>query len=143
MEHRNYIDFVVSGQSLGQLFDIERMNLIGTFGWIKNQAIELNLIDEFLGKSIPELPTGRSSFYVCKECGEIECGAITAQIEFTESRVVWKNFGYERSYDESGPRLDDYKTVGPYFFDLKQYTKVFEMLKEKRINNSEINYGNG
>lgn len=78
VEHRNYIDFVVSGQSLGQLFDIERMNLIGTFGWIKNQAIELNLIDEFLGKSIPELPTGRSSFYVCKECGEIECGAITA-----------------------------------------------------------------
>lgn len=77
---RKYIDFIVSGQSLGQLFGPPDLDLIGTFGWTDNKEYENNQIDEFLGFTKPELKTGRTCFYVCPACGDIGCGAITAKI---------------------------------------------------------------
>lgn len=124
---RKYIDFIVSGQSLGQLFGLPDFDLIGTFGWTDNKEYENTQIDEFLGLFKPALETGRTCFYVCPECGDIGCGAITAKIEVTEKNVIWKDFGYENNYSE--PDLTDYKEIGPFTFDKKQYLEIFEGLK--------------
>ena len=59
---RNYIDFIVSGQSLGQLFGLPDFDLIGTFGWTDEQEVENKHINEFLGIEKPELKSGRISF---------------------------------------------------------------------------------
>ena len=64
---RKYIDFIVSGQSLGQVFGLPDFDLIGTFGWTDNKEYENKQIDEFLGLTKPELATGRTCFYVCPE----------------------------------------------------------------------------
>lgn len=122
---RKYFDFIVSGQSLGQLFGLPDFDLIGTFGWTDNK--ENTQIDEFLGHAKPELETGRTCFYVCPECGDIGCGAITAKIEVTEKDVIWKDFGYENNYSE--PDLTDYKAIEPFTFDKKQYFEIPEGLK--------------
>ena len=127
---RKYIDFIVSGQSLGQLFRLSEFDLIGVFGWTENVEYENKQIDEFLGRQKPELETGRTSFYVCSECGDIGCGAITAKIEVTEKSVIWKDFGYENNY--SKPDLIDYKEIGPFIFDKNEYIKTFELLKNER-----------
>lgn len=127
---RRYIDFVVSGQSLGQLLDIVTVDLIGTFGWTDNMACELDEIDEFTGVKLPVLDTGRSGFYVCPECGELTCGGITALIEVTEKTVTWKAFGYERSYSDAEPDLDSYAHIGPYLFDKQQYVTLFQDYKK-------------
>lgn len=84
-------------------------------------------IYEFLGLTKPELETGRTCFYVCPECGDIGCGAITAKIEVTEKNVIWKDFGYENNYSE--PDLTDYKEIGPFTFDKKQYLEIIDGLK--------------
>lgn len=124
---RKYIDFIVSGQSLEQLFGLSDLDIIGAFGWTENKEDENKKIKEFLGIEKPELETGRTCFYVCPECGDIGCGAITAKIEVTDNNVIWKDFGYENNYSE--PDLADYKEVGPFFFDKKQYFKTLEGLK--------------
>ena len=124
---RNYIDFIVSGQSLGQIFGIPNFDRIGTFGWSPNKEYENNRIDEFLGIAEPELTSGRTSFYVCPQCGDIGCGAITATIEVTDTLVIWKDFGYEDDYSE--PELADYKQIGPFTFDKTEYFAVIETLK--------------
>lgn len=124
---RKYIDFIVSGQSLGQLFGLPDLDLIGTFCWTDNNKFENKQIDEFLGLAKPELETGRTCFYVCPECGDIGCGAITAKIELTEKNVIWKEFGYENNYSE--PNLTNYQDIGPFTFDKKQYLEILEGLK--------------
>jgi len=124
---RKYIDFIVSGQSLGQLFGLPDFDLIGTFGWSDNKEYEDKQIDEFLGLVKSELESGRTCFYVCPECGDIGCGAITGIIEVTEKNVIWKDFGYENNYSE--PDLTDYKEIGPFTFDKKQYLTILERLK--------------
>jgi hypothetical protein len=126
---RKYIDFIVSGQSLGQLFGLPDFDLIGTFGWTENIEYEIRQVDEFLGLEKPELLTGRTCFYVCPECGDIGCGAITAKIELTDSTVIWKNFGYENNYSE--PDLTDYAEIGPFVFDKADYFKTIESIKSK------------
>ncbi len=128
---RKYIDFIVSGQSLGQLFGLPDLDLIGTFGWTENKEYENKQIDEFLGLITPELKTGRTCFYVCPECGDIGCGAITAKIEVTEKNVIWKDFGYENNYSE--PDLTGYKEIGPFTFDKKQYCTLLKGLKTLAI----------
>lgn len=124
---RNYIDFIVSGKSLGQLLGLPELDLIGTFGWSKNKEYENRNIGEFLGLEKPELDTGRTSFYVCSECGDIGCGAITAKIEISDKDVIWKDFGYENNYSE--PHLTDYKEIGPFIFDKTEYIMTLEQLK--------------
>jgi len=124
---RKYIDFIVSGQSLGQLFGLPDFDLIGTFGWTENKEYENKHIDEFLGIEKAELETGRTCFYVCAECGDIGCGAITAKIEVNDNNIIWKDFGYENNYSE--PDLTDYKQIGPFIFDKRQYCKTLEGIK--------------
>lgn len=124
---RKYIDFIVSGQSLGQLFGLPNFDFIGTFGWSDNKEYENKQIDEFLGLVKPELETGRTCLYVCPECGDIGCGAFTAKIEVIDTNVIWSDFGYENDYKE--PNLTDYKNLGPFIFDKKQYVETLEGLK--------------
>lgn len=125
---REYIDFVVSGQSLGQLLGVSKFDLIGTFGWSVNKEYENNLLDEFLGNTLPELETGRSCFYVCPECGDIGCGAISAKIEVTDDKVIWMTFAYENNYSEPDLKVyDDYMDIGPFTFDKSQYISTLRM----------------
>lgn len=88
---RHYIEFIVSGKSLGQLFGLPDFDLIGTLGWTDNKECENKQIDEFLGLAKPELTTG-ADLLLCMSrvwrhwlrC----CGAITATIEVTDKYVV-------------------------------------------------------
>ncbi|MBL7931258.1 MAG: hypothetical protein JNL60_05135 [Bacteroidia bacterium] len=124
---RKYVDFIVSGQSLGQTFGLPDFDLIGIFGWTENNDEENKQLDEFLGKRSSDLETGRTMFYVCPECGDIGCGAITAKIVMTENKVIWKDFGYENNYNE--PTLADYKAILPLEFDKADYVKTLEKLR--------------
>lgn len=126
---RRYLDFVVSDQSLSQAFALPelKLDLIGTFGWTENKAEEHRQLDQFSGLLPPDLTTGRISFYVCPLCGDIGCGAITGVIEVTDTRVIWKDFGYETDYE--APELTEYTHVGPFVFDKKAYIQVLEEIR--------------
>jgi hypothetical protein len=125
---RKYIDFIISGLSLGQSLGLPKLDLIGTFGWSQNKEYENQQIDEFLGSKKPELRTGRTPFYICPECGDISCGAITAKIEVSDKWVIWKDFGFENDYSE--PDFSDYKAIGPFIFDKDEYFKIIGQLKQ-------------
>ena len=47
-----------------------------------------------------DLPNNRRSIFVCGECGDISCGAITAVVTRQGDRISWSDFGYENNYDE-------------------------------------------
>jgi hypothetical protein len=58
-----------------------------------------------------DLSADRSSSFICSECGDIGCGAITALVVRDGHSIVWKTFGYENNYEEN-ILLDDYKQIG-------------------------------
>lgn len=127
---RKYVDFIVSGQSLGELFGLSKIDLVGVFGWTTNKQEEERQLKVFLGYVEPELESGRTCFYVCGECGDIGCGAITAQIEITATEVTWKDFGYQSN--NSIPHLEDYREVGPFTFDRVAYTQVLKTIRNRK-----------
>ena len=123
---RSCMDFIVSGQSVKTRLNSDDMDLISPFGW-GDENYEREIIKEFIGLKKPEISTGRIMIYVCPECADIGCGCISADIEITTDKVIWKNFGYENNYSDID--FDSYKDVAPIEFDKADYLKKFQNLK--------------
>jgi hypothetical protein len=62
--------------------------------------------------------------YVCGECGDLGCGAITAIVERTPEGFVWRNFAFENNYDATMTDLEPYRGVGPFFFNEAEYLQA-------------------
>lgn len=122
---RNYFDFIVSGQSVKTLLKADGLDLISPFGW-GDKNYEQELIKEFTGLKRSEIPSGRIMLYICPECGDIGCGAITADIEINDDKVIWKNFGYENNDSEID--FESYKGIEPFQFDKADYLTKFGKL---------------
>lgn len=132
-QERPYIDFIIGGQSLAQLLDANPIHLIGNFGWGINPTYEMALIQAFLLEKPSELPNGRTMFYVCPECGDIGCGAITGLITETAQHIIWRDFAYENNYAPYD--LSEYAFLGPFLFEKTLYKQLMESLK-KEIENT-------
>ena len=115
---QKYLDFTIDGQSLGELLQVGDM--IGCLGWGKPEY-EGEAAQVLLLNAPSSLETGRAMLYICPECGDIGCGAITVQVEMTEEYFVWRGFGYENDYDLSMLELSQYQEFGPYFFNKAVY----------------------
>jgi hypothetical protein len=63
--------------------------------------------------------------YVCPECGDIGCGAITAVIKDYGSSIVWSDFGYETDYGGIG---ETYDQIVPIEFGRADYFSAFSKL---------------
>jgi hypothetical protein len=66
--------------------------------------------------------------FICSECGDIGCGAITALVARDGHSIVWKAFGYENNY-EKNILFDDYKQIGPFTFDLEHYERTLKAVR--------------
>jgi len=56
-------------------------------------------VDRLLGSVPGDAPEGRVAVYVCAECGELNCGAVTVEVRRSEETVQWLSWGYENGYD--------------------------------------------
>lgn len=122
---RHYMDFSVSGESLKKVLGQEDADLISPFGWGDNKDYNKRILRVFRLQEQPELSTGRVAIYICPECGDIDCGAITATIQDLGDRIVWKDFGYETDY---GGLSETYPQIAPIEFDRQSYFQAFSKL---------------
>ena len=116
-----YLDFVIDGQSLGETLKCGDMIGCLGWGWPEYEADSANVL---LLQRASLLETDRAMIYVCRECGDIGCGAITAQVEEVEGLIIWRDFGYENNYDPLTPDLKEYAEVGPFLFDKTRYQQT-------------------
>jgi hypothetical protein len=122
---REYFDFIVSGKSLKTFLNIETADFITLFGWGTNQEYDRHILNVFRLKEKSQLTSGRVMIYVCPECGDIDCGAITATIKDFGDRIIWGDFGYETDY---GGLTETYDQVKPIEFDRTSYFAAFSKL---------------
>jgi len=119
---RHFLDFVVDGQSLWKALG-ERHDMVSTL-CVEYSADETEkAVSRLLLREKADLPNERRSFFVCSECGDLACGAITAVVERQAETIMWKAFGYENTY-EAKVWLDAYSTVGPFTFNATAYERT-------------------
>ncbi len=76
----------------------------------------------------PPLPHGRVPIYICAECGDLGCGAVTATIEQLEDHVYWRDFSYENGYEPFNPE-DVFAGVGPFTFERGAYLATLDAFR--------------
>jgi hypothetical protein len=119
---RHFLDFVIDGESLwGKVGKpLDAVSVI-CFEFSRDETIAA--VNRLLLTEKAIIPRDRRALFICSECGDIGCGAVTAFVVRDGQSVVWRDFGYENDYEEN-MRLDEYKQVGPYMFDWKEYESV-------------------
>jgi hypothetical protein len=89
----------------------------------------INAANRLLLTESAVIPNHRRSLFICSECGDIGCGAVTALVIRNGSSIVWKNFGYENNYEEN-VLFDDYRQFGPFTFDFAHYERALRQAIE-------------
>ena len=118
---RVFADLVVDGQPLSGVAG-RRGDLVSVLGW-GTHASQDSVVARLLGDAPAPLPDGRQPLYVCAECGDVECGALTVVIEKSGNEIVWRDFDYETGMDIDPPDLDRpaFADVGPFRFARADY----------------------
>jgi hypothetical protein len=130
---RRFFDVIVDGASLwerlGKPRDLVSV-LCGDFALPET----LKAADRLVLRSDADLPNNRRSLFVCAECGDLGCGAVSVLVTRVADQIVWSDFGYENTYEEQILR-EGYDSIGPLHFDSTVYEleflKVMAELKSK------------
>lgn len=114
---RHTTDFIINGVSLFAATGASQSDLCGRFargdrsGNRRLQAIfMLQAPDEPYG-----LPPGEVAFFVCPECGDLECGAVRGTIARDGPDIVWSDFTNSLSLSAL------HEQRGPFHFPQAEY----------------------
>ena len=64
----------------------------------------------------PSLGGNREPVFVCAECGDLGCGAVTARISASKGLAEWSDFAWENTWEEK-PYRKGYEDIGPFLFE--------------------------
>jgi hypothetical protein len=116
---REYLDFIVDGQPLSPQI---RRDLVSTLGW-SVPAANAEAVARLMIKESADLANHRHTLYVCPECGDLACGAVTVLIERDGDRIVWRDFAFQNENNEKAHR-EKIEGLGPFQFERVQYRKA-------------------
>lgn len=132
---RHFLDFVVNGQSLWEKIGKQR-DLVSVICYEYAREETIKAANRLLLTEKPVIPANRRSLFICSECGDFGCGAVTAMVVREGHSIVWKDFGFENDYEDN-ILTDDYKQIGPYAFDFAHYEtalrQAIDSLKDLKI----------
>lgn len=117
---RDFLDFVIDGHSLSAVVGDQ----ISCLGWLVPEE-NARAARRLLLEEPADLPDNRRSLYVCPECGDIGCGAVSLVVESIGNKIIWRDFGYENNY-EGEVRADGFEDLGPFVFDRSEYENVIK-----------------
>lgn len=120
---RRYRDFVIDGISFSQRIAAD---VISPFGW-GSHGSQLEAVDRLRRKAPADLPGNRTSIYVCPECGDLGCGALSAVVEGGSGVVIWRDFGLQTPHDPEVQHAG-FEQLGPFTFDGREYHEVLGRL---------------
>ena len=125
-----YLDWIVDDVSLRELVDPAFDTTFDLVGWLDDawSAGAVEALRRLLGEAPPDLPSGRTSLYVCPECADLGCGAVTAAVRFDRTTVMWSDVGWETDYD---PDMAEPASLAPLVFDRTEYEQTLRAALER------------
>ena len=91
-----FLDWTVNGVLLRSMLGWARPPLMTTClrsGWVLEPV--LASLASLTVASSGEFPDGRAAILVCEQCGDLECGALSARIDIGDGVVHWADFGWQ------------------------------------------------
>jgi hypothetical protein len=121
---RVYAEFLIDGMPLSAIAKRMASDNISSLGWGAKEFQD-QIVSRLLVESEPA-SDDRVPLYVCPECGDLACGALTAKVERDGNDIVWSDFAYETGLDLDPPDLNRpvFADVGPYRFAVSKYEPV-------------------
>ena len=126
---RTYIDFKIDGSSIGERLGMLGYDLVSVLTREFVVGERFKAAQRLLLLEPADCPNGRSTLYVCAECGDLGCGAVTVLVERVDSKISWRDFDYENNYE---PKFNDDKlsSLGLFEFDADQYCETIRSALE-------------
>lgn len=129
IESKCFYDILIDNKSIFDELESDDNNAC-IFGFYNDKNLNIDIVNQFLKTKDSELQTGRIMLLVCRECGDIGCGAITLEVQKNEDSYVWKNFAHE---NDSFELIEtDFLDIEPKEFSKNEY--------ENALNNLKINW---
>ncbi|QUW19082.1 hypothetical protein [Agrococcus sp. Marseille-Q4369] len=101
---RRYLDWTVDGEAIGDWFANERNPRYGVT-WLVQGDNDPDMIERSLLALLGErdrrldaavrFADGRVAILFCPLCGELACGAISAELHFTHDAVEWRALNHQ------------------------------------------------
>lgn len=111
-------DFLVDGRSLAELLGATQRDLVGRLDR-DNRDWNAQSVRVLTGDAEPDFGDDRVMLFVCPECADLGCGAITAALHLERDTISWSDFRHENDYDES--MTTRFENVGPFTFSTRSY----------------------
>lgn len=124
MTERRFLDFEVDGRSFYDVLRQRGMDYIGVLSIDgAAESASADAVARLLGHVPAELPDGRVAVFVCPECGDLGCGAITVRVDIGPGGVAWHEWGWQTDDDPVVDRseLGDLPSVR---FDRVEYERT-------------------
>lgn len=117
------MDFLIDGKSL---FEMARGPDLDLCGVLDRSRVEFSrvAIARLLLESPALVPGGRQMLFVCPECGDLGCGAITCEVVREGELIVWRQFGFENDYDPTMADFETFASLGPFRFAWAAYRQT-------------------
>ena len=112
-----FYEFDIDNHPLSNLLKVDLKELTGMF---TPDGADSGYFVSQVAKYIGKTPVERILLYVCSDCGDIGCGALSAKIDFTDEKVVWSDFAYENAIEI----VERYPEIGPFEFFREAYSST-------------------
>lgn len=91
----HFLDLVVNGSSLREMVGPQAEDMVTELNrpWL---PVVANAVETLMGRRPhDDLRPGRAALLVCKMCGDIGCGMLSAKLEVGPTEVTWSDFLWE------------------------------------------------
>jgi hypothetical protein len=123
---QHFLDFAISGQSLWEKLKKPDVVSVLCFEYAASALDEsLRAANRLLLTEMADRPNDRRSLFICSECGDLGCGAISCVIVREGDAFIWKEFGLQNNYEDNVER-NRYTGIGPFIFDATSYERAFQ-----------------
>lgn len=127
---RSFLDFVIDGASLFDLMTERGHDCITPLGW-RDDASDASTLRRLRLEDPTLLGGQREPLFVCAECGDLGCGAVTARISASKGLVEWSAFAWETPWQDEAPMWEGYEDIGPFVFEFRSYRAALELASRR------------
>jgi len=121
---RQYLEFIVSGQPLHEYLGVKEQSRVTPFGFFPDKKEQKRALREFRFQQRSLLIDNRVELYICEDCGDIRCGAITTKIIDEGDKIIWAQFATQNDPEE----ISELLAVEQIEFNRQDYFKAFSKI---------------
>jgi hypothetical protein len=116
-----YLEVLVDGVPLRSLLGADQAD-VSALDLGERPDLSVAAAQRLLGTEPPDFEPDRVALYVCGECGDLGCAAITARVTIGRDTVAWDRLAWQCQHSE--PDQTGLKPIGPPVFDRADYEQA-------------------